>query len=78
MYALDGSVADYRGEMRLRRSTRNTRSLGLHGKWYIHPARISAVSEVFTPTGTERLWVQKVVNAYEEAGGWGELAKLLQ
>lgn len=71
LYALDGPVADYRDEIGLWGSARNARSLGLHGKWCIHPAQIPAVNEAFSPTQSELDWARKVVETYEEAGESG-------
>lgn len=71
LYALDGPVADYRDESGLRAGARNARSLGLHGKWCIHPAQIPAVNEVFSPTQSEVEWARRVVEAYERAGESG-------
>jgi citrate lyase subunit beta/citryl-CoA lyase len=68
LYALDGPVADYRDESGLRASARNARSLGLHGKWCIHPAQIPAVNGIFSPTQSEVEWARKLVDAYERAG----------
>lgn len=71
LYALDGPVADYRDEAGLRAGSRNARSLGMHGKWCIHPAQLPPVNEMFSPTQTEAEWAQKVIDAYEEAGESG-------
>lgn len=71
LYAFDGPVADYRDEEGLRKSARNARALGLHGKWCIHPAQIPAVNEAFSPTESELDWARKVAGAYEEAGESG-------
>jgi citrate lyase subunit beta/citryl-CoA lyase len=71
IYALDGPVADYRDEIGLRESARSARSLGLHGKWCIHPAQIPATNEAFSPAASELEWARKVVDAYEEAGESG-------
>jgi citrate lyase subunit beta/citryl-CoA lyase len=71
LYALDGPVADYHDEAGLRASARNARSLGLHGKWCIHPAQIPAVNEAFSPTAPELEWAGTVVDAYEQAGEGG-------
>lgn len=65
--ALDGPFADYGDEVGLRRSARNARTLGLHGKWCIHPAQIPVVNEVFSPTQPELDWARRVVDAYERA-----------
>ena len=68
---LDGPVADYGDEEGLRNSSLLARSLGFDGKWCIHPAQISVVNEVFSPTETEVEWAKKVVAAYEEANAAG-------
>ena len=65
--AVDGPVADHRDEEGLRESCLLARSLGFDGKWCIHPAQISVVNEVFSPTEEEIEWAKKVVDAYEEA-----------
>ena len=69
--AVDGPVADYRDEEGLRKSSLLARSLGFDGKWCIHPAQISTVNEVFSPTEREVEWAKKVVGAYEEANATG-------
>ncbi len=69
--ALDGPVADYGDEEGLRESCLLARSLGFDGKWCIHPAQISIVNEVFSPTEAEVQWAKKVVAAYEEANAAG-------
>ena len=65
--AVDGPVADHRDEEGLRESCLVARSLGFDGKWCIHPAQISVVNEVFSPTEKEIEWARKVVDAYEKA-----------
>ncbi len=69
--AVDGPVADYRDEEGLRKSCLRARSLGFDGKWCIHPSQIEVVNRVFSPTGREIEWAQKVVAAYEEAEAAG-------
>jgi citrate lyase beta subunit len=68
---LDGPIADYSDEEGLRRSCLIARSLGLDGKWCIHPTQIQKVNEVFSPTEREVEWAKKVVAAYEEANAEG-------
>ena len=65
--AVDGPVADHRDDEGLRESCLVARSLGFDGKWCIHPAQISVVNEVFSPTEKEIEWARKVVDAYEKA-----------
>jgi citrate lyase subunit beta/citryl-CoA lyase len=69
--AVDGPVADHRDQKGLRESCLVARSLGFDGKWCIHPAQISVVNEVFSPTEKEIEWARKVVAAYEEANAAG-------
>ncbi|CAA9407554.1 MAG: Similar to citrate lyase beta chain, 2 [uncultured Rubrobacteraceae bacterium] len=69
--ALDGPVADHRDEEGLREASRVARALGFDGKWCIHPAQVSVVNEVFSPTEDEVSWAEKVVGAYEEANAAG-------
>jgi len=69
--AVDGPVADHRNEEGLRESCLLARSLGFDGKWCIHPAQISVVNEVFSPTEKEIEWAKEVVEAYEEANAAG-------
>jgi len=74
---VDGPVADHRDEEGLRESCLLARSLGFDGKWCIHPAQISVVNEVFSPTEGEVEWAKKVVAAYEEANAAGSGAMTL-
>jgi citrate lyase beta subunit len=69
--AVDGPVADHRDREGLRESCLVARSLGFDGKWCIHPAQISVVNEVFSPTEKEIEWARKVIAAYEEANAAG-------
>ena len=69
--AVDGPVADHRDEDGLREACRAARALGFDGKWCIHPAQVPVVNEVFSPTGDEVVWAEKVVGAYEEANTAG-------
>ena len=69
--AVDGPVADHRDEEGLRKSCLVARSLGIDGKWCIHPAQIETVNDVFSPTEEEVEWARKVVQAYEEANAAG-------
>jgi citrate lyase subunit beta/citryl-CoA lyase len=69
--AMDGPVADHRNEEGLRESCLLARSLGFDGKWCIHPAQISVINEVFSPTEEEIEWAKEVVEAYEEANAAG-------
>ena len=49
--------------------SRRARSLGFSGKSVIHPDQIDAVNEIFSPSGEERAWAEKVVSLTESQGG---------
>jgi citrate lyase subunit beta/citryl-CoA lyase len=65
--AIDGPVADYKDQEGYRRSCTIARSLGVDGKWCIHPDQVAATNEIFSPTEAEITWAQRVIEAYTEA-----------
>lgn len=67
LQALDGPVANYQDHEAYRRSCLIARSLGLDGKWCIHPNQLAATNEIFSPTEVELKRARRVVEAYEDA-----------
>lgn len=53
----------------LRAATAAAKRLGYFGKSALHPRQVPVINEVFTPTGAELSWAQRVVDAFEGAGG---------
>jgi citrate lyase subunit beta/citryl-CoA lyase len=43
------------------------RQLGFRGKFCIHPDQVKLVNDVFAPSGAERIWAEKVTDAFEAA-----------
>ncbi|WP_342726332.1 CoA ester lyase [Bradyrhizobium sp. B097] len=48
--AIDGPYADVKNEMGYRAQARMAKSLGMVGKWAIHPSQIAPALEIFAPT----------------------------
>ena len=61
---LDGVYNDFRDEPGLREECEHGRTLGMDGKTLIHPDRIAACNEVFSPTAEEVAWARKVIDAF--------------
>jgi citrate lyase subunit beta/citryl-CoA lyase len=72
--ALDTPFADFRDEEGLLRESQWVRSLGLKGKYLIHPSQIEPVNTVFRPTEEEVAYARRVVAAFEEEVARGHAA----
>jgi len=53
----------------VREETRRARALGFTGKLAIHPKHIAPILGVFTPSAEEAARAQRIVDAYDHAGG---------
>ena len=62
----------------LRRSTLEGRNLGFFGRSAIHPAQLSVISEVFTPTEGEVAEARDLLARLEESAGEGTGAFILE
>jgi citrate lyase subunit beta/citryl-CoA lyase len=71
--AVDGPYAKFTDEQGYRSEAIRARSLGMVGKWAIHPAQIDAALEVFSPPVEEVARARKLEAAYRvgEAQGLG-------
>ena len=65
----DGVWVAFRDEAGLRREAERARRLGYFGKSAIHPSQLAVIHEVFAPTAAELAWAEKVLEAFEAAGG---------
>jgi citrate lyase subunit beta/citryl-CoA lyase len=72
--ALDTPFADFRDEEGLLRESEWVRSLGLKGKYLIHPGQIEPANRVFRPTEEEVAYARRVVAAFEEEVARGHAA----
>jgi citrate lyase subunit beta/citryl-CoA lyase len=63
--AVDGVVADFRDEARLKREAEAARREGFTGKLAIHPAQVPVINAAFTPSRDEIAHAEAVVAAFE-------------
>jgi len=69
--AVDGPFGDFKDEAGYREEARRARSLGMVGKWAIHPAQIAPALEVFSPTPDAVAKARNMAAAYREAEAKG-------
>ncbi|PXY36881.1 hypothetical protein BA062_10100 [Prauserella flavalba] len=68
---------DVRDDAGQEAEARLARSLGFGGKACVHPAQLSGVHRVFTPTEAETAHAKAVLAAFDDAAGRGESVVLL-
>jgi citrate lyase subunit beta / citryl-CoA lyase len=69
--AIDTVAVDYRDLAALRRESEDARRDGFTGKMAIHPAQVSVINEVFTPTPQQIAQARAVIDAFEANPGKG-------
>ena len=69
--AVDGPYANFKNEDGYRSEATRARSLGMVGKWAIHPSQIQPALEVFSPPPEEVARARKLEAAYREAEAQG-------
>ena len=69
--AVDGPFGDFKDEAGFREEARRARSLGMVGKWAIHPAQIAPALEIFSPTPQAVAKARNMAAAYREAEAKG-------
>ena len=69
--AVDGPFGDFKDEAGYRREARRARSLGMVGKWAIHPSQIAPALEIFSPTPDAVAKARNMAAAYREAEAKG-------
>jgi citrate lyase subunit beta/citryl-CoA lyase len=69
--AVDGPFANFRDEDAFRSEARRAKSLGMVGKWAIHPSQIAPALEIFSPNQAEVERARKMEAAYREAEAQG-------
>ncbi|MGE0829198.1 MAG: CoA ester lyase [Hyphomonadaceae bacterium] len=69
--AVDGPFANFKDEAAYRREATRARSLGMVGKWAIHPSQIEPALDVFSPDAAEVAQARKMEAAYREAEARG-------
>lgn len=66
---VDGVTPGTQDMVQLQADASRARRGGFGAKLCIHPAQVAGVNAVFTPTPTELDWAQRVLAAFEAAGG---------
>jgi citrate lyase subunit beta/citryl-CoA lyase len=69
--AVDTLYVDFRDEAGLRASSRASRAEGFTGRIAIHPAQVAAINESYLPSAAEIEHAQRVIAAFDAAGGAG-------
>ena len=64
---VDGPYANFRDEDGYRAEARRALTLGMAGKWAIHPAQIAPALEIFSPSENEVAKARKLKQAYDDA-----------
>ena len=71
MPAIDTVYVDFRNEKGLRREAEEARRDGFTGKLAIHPAQVSVINDVFTPTKAALAKANALIAAFAAASGAG-------
>lgn len=69
--AVDGPFANFRDDDGYRREAIRSRSLGMVGKWAIHPSQIEPALDVFSPSPEDVARARRQEAAYREAEAQG-------
>ena len=69
--AVDGPFANFKNEDGFRSEARRAKSLGMVGKWAIHPSQIAPALEIFSPSQAEVERARNMEAAYREAEAQG-------
>lgn len=69
--AIDGPYANFKNEAGYRTEALRARSLGMVGKWAIHPSQIAPALDAFSPNADEVARARKMAAAYYEAEAQG-------
>lgn len=68
---VDGPFGDFSDEDGFRAQARRSATLGMVGKWAIHPKQIALANEVFTPSEAKVTEAREILAAMEEAKASG-------
>jgi malyl-CoA/(S)-citramalyl-CoA lyase len=69
---VDGPFGDFSDDEGFRAQARRSATLGMIGKWAIHPKQIALANEVFTPSEAQVLEAREILAAMEQAKANGE------
>ncbi|WP_208354071.1 L-malyl-CoA/beta-methylmalyl-CoA lyase [Pseudaestuariivita rosea] len=69
---VDGPFGDFSDDEGYRAQARRSATLGMVGKWAIHPKQIALANEVFTPSEEQVTEAREILDAMEKAKANGE------
>ena len=69
---VDGPFGDFSDDEGFRAQARRSATLGMVGKWAIHPKQVALANEVFTPSDAAVSEAREILAAMEEAKARGE------
>lgn len=69
--AVDGPFADFKNDEAYRVECRRALTLGMVGKWAIHPAQIDPALEIFSPSQNDVDFAREIIEVYEKAASEG-------
>ena len=69
---VDGPFGDFSDDEGYRAQTRRSATLGMVGKWAIHPKQVALANEVFTPSEAAVLEAREILAAMEAAKASGQ------
>ena len=74
---VDGPFGDFSDEEGFRAQARRAATLGMVGKWAIHPKQVALANEVFTPSEALLAQARRIIEAMERAQSEGSGAVTL-
>ncbi len=69
---VDGPFGDFSDDEGFRAQARRSATLGMVGKWAIHPKQVALANEVFTPSGAALAEAHEILSAMDDAKARGE------
>ena len=69
---VDGPFGDFSDDEGFRAQARRSATLGMVGKWAIHPKQVALANEVFTPSETAVAEAREIIAAMEKAKAEGQ------
>ncbi len=69
--AVDGPFADFKNETAYREECKRALTLGMVGKWAIHPAQIEPALDIFSPSQKEVDFAREIIDVYRKAEAEG-------
>lgn len=65
--AVDGPFADFKSPETFREECKRAMTLGMVGKWAIHPSQVPLAQEAFSPKAEDVTRARQMIRAYDEA-----------